>query len=138
MNVERQLRTAIALAGMTFGIPFALALDKERTATVRVGERVGIWFGANYGQRCRTAGPPLFKLISAPSLGEVGTEEARYVVPSREHCGGNAYTGLRIWYKAGSMTGTDTFSYTIEFPHEVSNPRPSKGPQPVTVTITIN
>jgi len=121
-----------------FVMPFALSLEKERSVTVHAGEKVSIWFGANYGQRCRTAGPPLFKLTSAPSLGAVGTEEARYVVPSGERCGGNSYEGLRIWYKAGLATGTDTFSYTLEFPHEPSNPTPSKGPQPVAVTVTIN
>src|SRR3954470_2726722 len=110
----------IASAGMTCGM--ALSLEKEKSATVRPGERVQIWFGANYGRRCRTAGPPLFKLVAAPALGEVGTEQAAYVVPRGEHCGGNSYTGLRIWYKAGSGTGADTFSYTLEFPHEPSNP----------------
>jgi len=37
--------------------PYALSLDPERTATVNSGERVRIWFGANYGRPCRTAGP---------------------------------------------------------------------------------
>ena len=137
-RTSTKLGMAIALAGVMLGIQFAFALDTERSATVHVGERVGIWFGANYRQRCRTAGPPLFKLIAAPALGEVGTEEAPYVVPSGQRCAGNSYTGLRIWYKAGLTTGTDTFSYTLEFPHELSNPTPSKGPQPVSVTITIN
>jgi hypothetical protein len=127
----------IALAGMVFGMPVALSLEKERSATVHAGERVRMWFGANYGRRCGTAGPPVFKLVSAPTLGEVGTEEATYVVPGGERCGGKSYTALRIWYKAGSVTGTDTFSYTLEFPHEPSNPTPSKGPQPVTATVTI-
>jgi hypothetical protein len=131
------LTAASACAGLTCVIPLALSLDKERSATVRSGERVQIWFGANYGQRCRTAGPPIFKLVTAPILGEVGTEQAAYVVPSSERCAGNSYTGLRIWYKAGPATGTDTFSYTLEFPHELSNPQPSKGPQPVTTTVTI-
>jgi hypothetical protein len=131
------LAAAVALAGMTSGMPLALSLEKERSATVRPGERVRIWFGANYGQRCRTAGPPVFKLVSAPRLGEVLTDEAPYVVPGGEHCAGSSYTGLRIWYKAGPAAGTDTFSYTLEFPHEPSNPRPSKGPQPVTATVTI-
>jgi len=84
-----------------------------------------------------TAGPPIFKRVAAPTLGELGTEHVPYVVPSGEHCGGKAYTALRIWYRAGPGTGTDTFSYTIEFPHEATNPRPSKCPQPVTVTVTI-
>jgi len=127
----------IALAGTLPGIPFALSLDKERGATVSAGESVRIWFGANYGRRCGTAGPPLFKLISAPTLGEVSTEEAAYAVPGGERCGGNSYAGLRIWYKAGLARGIDTFSYTLEFPHEPSNPTPSKGPQPVTATVRI-
>jgi hypothetical protein len=131
------LRTIIVLASMTLGIPFAASLEKEKSVTVNTGERIRIWFGANYGRRCATAGPPLFKLTSAPTLGEVSTEEATYVVPTGEPCTGNSYTGLRVWYKAGSATGTDTFSYTLEFPHEPSNPQPSKGPQPVTATITI-
>jgi hypothetical protein len=122
---------------MTLGIPFALSLERERSATVDTGEKVRIWFGANYGLRCGTAGPPLFKLISAPALGEVSMEEVTYIVPRGEHCGGRSYTGLGVWYKAGTATGTDTFSYTIEFPHEPTNPRPSKDPQPVTATVTI-
>jgi hypothetical protein len=125
------------LGSVTIGMPYALSLEMTRNVTVDAGERVRIWFGANYGQRCRTAGPPLFKLISAPTLGEVTTEEATYVVPAGQHCQGNSYTGLRIWYKAGLARGTDAFSYTLEFPHEPSNPKPSKGPQPVTATITI-
>jgi len=131
------LRTMVVLASMTCGIPLALSLEKERSVTVKAGERARIWFGANYGRRCATAGPPLFKLTSPPTRGEVSTDEATYIVPSGERCAGNSYTGLRVWYKAGSATGTDTFSYTIEFPHEPSNPQPSKGPQPVTATITI-
>src|SRR5262245_13057708 len=130
-------RTVIVLASMMFGIPLALSLERERNLTVNAGERMRIWFGANYGRRCGTAGPPLFKLISAPTLGEVSTDEATYVVPTGENCQGRSYLGLRIWYKAGSATGTDTFSYTLEFPHEASNPTPSKGPQPVTATIII-
>jgi len=78
-----------------------------------------------------------FNLISKPSLGEVITELADYTVPSGENCAGKSYTGLRIWYKAGAIAGTDTFRYTVEFPHELSNPTPSKGPQPVTVTIVV-
>jgi hypothetical protein len=131
------LRTIVALASTMFGISFALSLEKEKNITVNAGERVRIWFGANYGRRCATAGPPIFKLISTPALGEVSIEEAAYVVPTGENCEGKTYTGLRVWYKARLATGTDTFSYTLEFPHEPSNPRPSKGPQPVTATVTI-
>ena len=117
--------------------PLAFSQDKERSATVDSGERLRIWFGANYGRRCATAGPPIFKLIAKPSLGEVTTELADYTVPSGQSCAGRSYTGVRIWYKAGSTAGTDTFKYTIEFPHEPSNPTPSKGPQPVTVTVVV-
>jgi hypothetical protein len=131
------LRMMVALASTMFGIPLALSLEKERNATVNAGERVRIWLGANYGRRCATAGPPIFKLVSTPALGEVSVEEATYVVPTGENCAGKSYTGLGVWYKARSATGTDTFSYTLEFPHEPSNPRPSKGPQPVTATVTI-
>jgi len=131
------LRMIVALASTMFGIQFALSLEQEKNVTVNAGERVRIWFGANYGRRCATAGPPIFKLISTPALGEVSTEEAVYVVPTGERCEGKSYTGLRVWYKARLATGTDTFSYTLEFPHEPSNPRPSKGPQPVTATVTI-
>jgi hypothetical protein len=136
-SMRNMLRTIIVLASTIVGIPSALSLEKERNVTVNAGEKVRIWFGANYGRRCATAGPPIFKLISAPTLGEVTIEEAAYVVPSGESCGGKSYTGLRVWYTARSATGTDTFSYTLEFPHELSNPRPSKGPQPVTATVTI-
>jgi len=116
----------------------SLALDPERRATVRPGETVQIWFGVNYGQRCSTAGPPIFKRVTEPALGEVRTEHLDHVcIPRGEQCGGNSYEGLRVWYKAGAKAGVDTFSYTIEFPHEASNPRPSKGPQPVTATVTI-
>jgi len=131
------LRTIVALAITMSGLPVALSLEKERSATVNAGERVRIWFGANYGRRCATAGPPIFKLTSKPALGEVSTDENTFVVPAGENCAGRSYTGLRVWYKAGPATGTDTFSYTIEFPHEASNPTPSKGPQPVTATVTI-
>jgi hypothetical protein len=128
---------ALVLACMAPAAPPAQALESERSASVRPGERARIWSGANYGQRCRSAGPPVFKVVSAPRLGELSADEAPHVVPRGERCGGNSYTGLRIWYKAGMATGVDSFSYTIEFPHEASNPRPSKGPQPVTATITI-
>lgn len=131
------LRITVVLASVTFGMPFALSLDKERYIAVKAGEKIRIWFGANYGRRCGTAGPPLFKVTSAPTLGEVSADEATYVVPTGEHCAGNSYIGLRVWYKAGLATGSDTFSYTIEFPHEPSNPQPSRGPQPVTMTMTI-
>jgi len=119
-------------------LPLAVSQEKERSATVVSGETVRIWFGANYGRRCATAGPPVFNLISKPSLGEVTTELADYTVPSGQNCAGRSYTGLRILYKAGSTVGTDTFKYTIEFPHEPSNPTPSKGPQPVAVIVVIN
>ena len=131
------LATGSILIATIIQLPHALSLDQERNATVNSGERVRIWFGANYGRRCATAGPPVFNLISKPSLGEVITELADYTVPSGENCAGKSYTGLRIWYKAGAITGTDTFKYTVEFPHEPSNPTPSKGPQPVTVTIVV-
>ena len=108
---------------------------KKETRRSISGETVRIWFGANYGRRCATAGPPVFNLISKPSLGEVTTELADYTVPSGQNCAGRNYTGLRILYKAGSTAGTDTFKYTIEFPHEPSNPTPSKGPQPITVSV---
>jgi len=134
-------RFVLALGSMLIAtflqLPHALSLDRERNATVQAGESVRIWFGANYGRRCASAGPPLFHLISKPSLGEVITELANYTVPNGEHCAGQSYTGLGIWYKAGARAGTDTVSYTLEFPHEPSNPTPSKGPQPVTVTIVV-
>jgi len=133
----RKLQLMVALSGMALGMPLALSLESDRRITVKAGEKVRIWFGANYGRRCATAGPPVFRLTSAPNLGEVSTDEATYVVPAGERCGGNSYAGIRVWYTAGSATGTDTFSYTLEFPHEPSNPQPSKGPQPVTATITI-
>jgi hypothetical protein len=128
---------AAILIAMLVQLPPALAQEKERSATVAAGETVRVWFGANYGRRCATAGPPIFNLISKPSLGEVQTELAEYTVPSGQNCAGRTYTGLRIWYKAGATAGTDTFKYTIEFPHEPSNPTPSKGPQPITVTVVI-
>jgi hypothetical protein len=131
------LATSAILIATFIQLPHALALDHERHATVNAGERVHLWFGANYGRRCASAGPPLFNLLSKPSLGEVTTELADYTVPNGEHCAGNSYTGLRIWYKAGAIAGTDTFRYTLEFPHEPSNPTPSKGPQLVTVTIVV-
>jgi hypothetical protein len=64
-------------------LPLAMSQEKERSATVDSGETVRIWFGANYGRRCATAGPPVFNLISKPSLGEVTTELADYTVPRR-------------------------------------------------------
>jgi len=131
------LLAAVTSIAMLVQLTLALSQEKERSATVGSGETVRIWFGANYGRRCATAGPPIFNLISKPSLGEVSTELADYTVPTGQNCAGRTYTGLRIWYKAGSIVGTDTFKYTIEFPHEPSNPTPSKGPQPVSVTVVV-
>lgn len=131
------LLAAVTSIAMLVQLPLTLSQEKERSATVGSGETVRIWFGANYGRRCATAGPPIFNLISKPSLGEVSTELADYTVPTGQNCAGRTYTGLRIWYKAGSIVGTDTFKYTIEFPHEPSNPTPSKGPQPVSVTVVV-
>ncbi len=127
---------AISLATFV-QLPLAMSQEKERSATVVSGETARIWFGANYGRRCATAGPPVFNLIAKPSLGEVTTELADYTVPSGRNCAGRTYTGLRILYKAGSTAGTDTFKYTIEFPHEPSNPTPSKGPQPIAVSVVV-
>ncbi|HEX2473323.1 MAG TPA: hypothetical protein VHK01_01175 [Lacipirellulaceae bacterium] len=132
------LATAAISIALFVQLPLAFSQEKERSATVDSGESVRIWFGANYGRRCATAGPPIFNLIAKPSLGEVTTELADYTVPNGQNCAGRSYTGLRIWYKAGSTAGTDTFKYTIEFPHEPSNPTPSKGPQPVAVIVVIN
>src|SRR6266550_9120945 len=131
------LATGSILIATIIQLPHALSLDQERNATVNSGERVRIWFGANYGRRCATAGPPVFNLIAKPSLGEVTTELADYTVLSGRNCAGRTYTGLRILYKAGSTAGTDTFKYTIEFPHEPSNPTPSKGPQPIAVSVVV-
>ena len=135
----RDVFLALAAISVALFVPLPLAIsqERERSAIVNSGETVRIWFGANYGRRCATAVPPVFNLISKPSLGEVTTELADYTVPSGENCAGRSYTGLRIWYKAGSRAGTDAFKYTIEFPHETSNPAPSKGPQPVTVTVVV-
>jgi len=131
------LLAAVTSIAMLVQLPLALSQEKERSATVGSGETVRIWFGANYGRRCATAGPPIFNLISKPSLGEVSTELADYIVPTGQNCAGRTYTGLRIWYKAGSIVGTDTFKYTIEFPHEPSNPTPSKGPQAISVIVVV-
>ena len=131
------LASAVIAIAPFVHLPLAYPQEKQRSATVESGENVRIWFGANYGRRCATAGPPLFNLVSKPSLGQVTTELAGYTVPSGQSCAGRTYSGLRIWYKAGSITGTDTFKYTIEFPHEPSNPTPSKGPQPVAVTVVV-
>jgi hypothetical protein len=131
----------VATIAISFAIfvqcPIVTAQEKERRVIVGSGETATVWFGANYGRRCATAGPPIFNLISKPSLGEVATELADYTVPSGQNCAGRAYTGLKISYKAGSTVGNNTFQYTIEFPHEPSNPTPSKGPQPVSVTIVV-
>jgi hypothetical protein len=136
--VRRLLLVKAAVSiGIFVQLTLAISQEKERSAVVDAGETVRIWFGANYGRRCATAGPPVFNLISNPSLGEVTTELAEYTVPSGQNCAGRTYTGLRILYKAGLTDGTDTFKYTIEFPHEPSNPTPSKGPQPVTVTVVV-
>jgi hypothetical protein len=133
----RLLVTGAILFAIFVQCPIASAQEKERHVIVGSGGTVTVWFGANYGRRCGTAGPPLFNLISQPSLGVVATELADYSVPSGQNCAGRTYTGLRISYKAGSTVGNDTFKYTIEFPHEPSNPTPSKGPQPVRVTIVV-
>ena len=133
-----RLLAAVAIAfAMLVQLSLALSQEKERSATVESGETVRIWFGANYGRRCATAGPPVFYLIAKPFLGEVITELSDYTVPSGQNCAGRTYTGLRILYKAGSTAGTDTLKYTIEFPHEPSNPTPSKGPQPITVSVVV-
>src|SRR5881296_2638024 len=117
---------AISIA-MFVQLPLAMSQEKERSATVNSGERVRIWFGANYGRRCATANPPVFNLISKPSLGEVITELADYTVPSGENCAGKSYIGLRIWYKAGAIAGIDIFRYIVEFLYEFSNSTFSKG-----------
>ena len=100
------LLAAVTSTAMLVQLPLTLSQEKERSATVGSGETVRIWFGANYGRRCATAGPPIFNLISKPSLGEVSTELADYTVPIGQNCAGRTYTGLRIWYKAGSIVGT--------------------------------
>src|ERR1051325_10185890 len=126
MTTLHLLATAVSLA---IFVPFSLVLaqEKERSVTVGPAETVRIWFGANYGRRCATAGPPIFSLISKPFLGEVATELADYTAPRGQTGAGRAYTGLRISYKAGSRVGSNTFKYPIEFPQEPSNPTPSKG-----------
>ena len=96
------LATAAIWLATFVHLPLAMSQEKERNATVVSGETARIWFGANYGRRCATAGPPVFNLISKPSLGEVTTELADYTVPSGQNCAGRSYTGLRILYKAGS------------------------------------
>ena len=83
---------AISIA-MFVLLPLAMSQEKERSATVDSGETVRIWFGANYGRRCATAGPPVFHLIAKPFLGEVITELSDYTVPSGQNCAGRTYTG---------------------------------------------
>jgi hypothetical protein len=80
---------AISIPNFVYSSP-AFAQEKERSASVAAGERVRIWFGANYGRRCRTAGPPLFNLTAKPSLGEVTTELADYTVPGGDNCSGRS------------------------------------------------
>jgi hypothetical protein len=58
------LLAAVTSIAMLVQLPLALSQEKERSATVGSGETVRIWFGANYGRRCATAGPPIFNLIS--------------------------------------------------------------------------
>src|SRR5262249_50654505 len=65
------LVTGCILLATFLQLPHALSLDRERHATVNAGERVRLWFGANYGRRCASAGPPLFHLLAKPSLGKV-------------------------------------------------------------------
>lgn len=115
----------------------ASALEPEKRATLSVGEKTKLWFGANYGKRCRSAGPPVFHLTSKPALGEVTTEESAFTAPAGGPCQGDTYTGLIIWYKAGKQPGTDVFTYTVEFPHELGNPQPSSTPHLVTATVTV-
>ncbi|MET0502315.1 MAG: hypothetical protein ABW172_12400 [Candidatus Binatia bacterium] len=115
------LATAAISIAMFVQLPLAMSQEKERSATVVSGETVRIWFGANYGRRCATAGPPVFNLISKPSLGEVTTELADYTVPSGQNCAGRTYTGLRILYKAESTAGTDTFKYHRVSPRAVES-----------------
>lgn len=99
-------------------------------ATVAAGGKTRLWFNANYGPHCGSAGLPLFSLTTKPVLGEVTTDEIPFTVPSGQNCAGNVYRGLEIWYIAGPVPGSDRFTYTIEFPHETNNPEPSKGPRP--------
>ena len=120
-----------------------LAIDLDRNG----GDALHRQIETSIRQRIRSGALPadvalppslLFLIwISKPSLGEVTTELADYTVPSGQNCAGRSYTGLRILYKAGSTAGTDTFKYTIEFPHEPSNPTPSKGPQAITVSVVV-
>src|SRR4051795_11133214 len=90
---ELFLASAAISIAMCVHLPLAFSQEKERSATVNPGERVHIWFGANYGRRCATAGPPVFDLISKPSLGEVITELAEYTVPTGQNCAGRSYSG---------------------------------------------
>src|ERR1041384_8802742 len=79
MTTLRLLATAVSLA---IFVPFSLVLaqEKERSVTVGPDETVRIWFGANYGRRCATAGAPIFSLISKAFFCEVGTELGGYTL----------------------------------------------------------
>jgi hypothetical protein len=127
---------AVLITAIGWSLP-AVSLDKERSATVNRGEKKRIWIGGNYGRRCATAGPPIFVLTSEPKLGKVTAEKVDYTVPAGEPCQGTVQPGIAIWFEAGGQAGTDTFTYTLDFPHEVGNPVAAKGPQPVAGTITV-
>jgi hypothetical protein len=53
------LASAVIAIAPFVHLPLAYPQEKERSAIVASGESVRIWFGANYGRRCATAGPPL-------------------------------------------------------------------------------
>ena len=103
------LTTAAAISFIILAqLPPAMAQEKDRSATVDSDETVRIWFGANYGRWCASAGPPVFNLTAQPFLGEVRTELADFTVPSGQNCAGRTYTGLRIWYRQSGPTRLST------------------------------
>lgn len=113
-------------------------IAKENSATVKANGKVRIWYGVNYGPHCGSVGAPMFVQTSNPHLGQVTTtQDSNYVTPASDFCAGQTYTTLSVWYKAGSRSGTDVFTYTIEWGHELRNPIPSTGPHETTETITI-
>lgn len=126
MNTTWSHNITVAISLSISGCALIPALPLDRKVEAKRGEKVQLWYGANYGKPCDTAGPPKIAVTSRPKLGTVTIEAARYIVPDGQRCEKQIYDGRIVWYQAGSEAGTDVFTYSIEFPHQGYNNIPSE------------
>ncbi|AKM29816.1 hypothetical protein AB870_06360 [Pandoraea faecigallinarum] len=102
-----------------------------------VGQKVPIWEQSNYSVLCRDLGTPTFELDSKPALGEVTPEWITYTVPVGQRCEQMKFSGMIVWYQAGSTPGTDEVVWTVGFPREFGSRTPGSGEHRVTTKIVI-